>query len=122
MENGGWNGAIKSHPSGFTIKIDVMPGASKVVMPYGNNKWRASVEVRLTAQAMSGRANEQLIEVVSTFFGVEKKAVEIITGHRSHHKVLLILGISPAEGLDRLNAALCDFKDAGSKDRRKSGR
>ncbi|MDR1255227.1 MAG: DUF167 domain-containing protein [Puniceicoccales bacterium] len=67
------------------IKLRVIAGASRCEI-FPLNEERTSLRVKLTCPALEGRANEQLCEILSKYFGVPKKHVRIVSGERSRHK------------------------------------
>lgn len=86
--------AIQSHPQGITIKFEVAPGSSRLSVPSGFNPWRCAFEARLTEEPTKGRANRQLVEAVAKIFSLPKENVEVLSGHKSARKVLLVRGAS----------------------------
>ncbi|MDR2769805.1 MAG: DUF167 domain-containing protein [Puniceicoccales bacterium] len=67
------------------IEVKVVAGASRCeVFPL--NEERMSLRVKLTCPALEGRANKQLCEILSKYFGVSKKHIRIVSGERSQHK------------------------------------
>lgn len=85
--------ALQHHPRGLTIRFDVVPGSSVVEVPSGFNPWRKSLEARLTQEPHKGKANRQLVEEVAKILGVTEKNVEVLSGHKSSRKVLLVVGL-----------------------------
>jgi uncharacterized protein (TIGR00251 family) len=85
--------AFSPHPQGLTIRFDVVPGSSVVEVPSGFNRWRKSLEAKLTEEPYKGKANRQLIGELARIFGIPKKDVEVLSGHKSSRKVLLIIGL-----------------------------
>ena len=49
-----------------------------------------SLKVKLISQPRDGKANEELIESLATFFGVRKSDVVILRGEKDKHKVVSI--------------------------------
>jgi hypothetical protein len=47
-------------------------------------------KVRTTKPAKEGRANADVIELLSKYFNVSKSNIEIISGHHSKEKIILI--------------------------------
>lgn len=82
------------------LPIYIQPGASKdeIVGWHGEPK---RLKVKVSAPPVDGAANKQLIKFLSKKFGVPKSSIEIIRGHTSRNKDLLILNPS-----DRLNDLL----------------
>ncbi|MDR2397021.1 MAG: DUF167 domain-containing protein [Puniceicoccales bacterium] len=67
------------------IEVRVIAGASRCeVFPL--NEERTSLRVKLTCPALERRANRQLCEILSKYFGVPKKYVRITLGEHSQHK------------------------------------
>lgn len=72
------------------IDIEVTPGAKNPKVPSGYNPWRKRIEVRLSEQAQKGKANDQLIEEIASFFDVPKSAVTIESGASGTKKTVRI--------------------------------
>ncbi|MEI6288580.1 MAG: DUF167 domain-containing protein [bacterium] len=71
------------------LLIDVKPNSSKINI----EKITEQVyKVKLTAQAIEGKANEQLIKVLAEYFGVSKSQVEIKNGKNAKTKLVIIYG------------------------------
>jgi len=98
--------AVDKHPDGVTIRFEVVPGSSRLLLPSGFNPWRRSLEAKLTEQAEHGRANRQLMEETARFLGVSASQVEVMSGHRSPRKVLLVRGLDIDRAVYLLSAGL----------------
>ena len=94
--------ALSPHPQGLTIRFDVVAGSSVVEVPSGFNPWRKSLEAKLTQEPHKGRANSQLVEEVARIFGVPERNVEVLSGHKSSRKVLLVAGLDIDQAASRL--------------------
>ncbi len=72
------------------LKIKVEPRSSKsgIVGPYGD-----SLKVKLASSPVEGKANKELIEVLSKEYGIPKKDVEILSGHNSKNKIVKLVGV-----------------------------
>jgi len=46
--------------------------------------------VRVTSPPVEGKANEKVIEVLAEYFGKPKRAVNIVRGNSSRHKIVEI--------------------------------
>ena len=86
--------AIDTHPLGCIIRFEVAPGSSQLSVPSGFNPWRRSLEARLKEEPTRGRANRQLIAEVAKILKISESNVEVLSGHKSSRKVLLVKGIS----------------------------
>ena len=58
------------------------------------------LKVSVTAAAVDGRANEAVVALVASSFGMAKRDVTIVSGHKSRRKTLALAGAS-ADLLDR---------------------
>ena len=72
---------------GEVVKIRVVPNAPKTAAAgaYGDG-----VKIKINAPAMDGKANAELIKFLSKFFGIERGAIEIISGETTRDKVVRI--------------------------------
>jgi uncharacterized protein (TIGR00251 family) len=95
--------AIKPHPRGLTIQFEVTPGSSKLEVPSGFNPWRRTLEARLTEEPTKGKANRQLAEEVARILEIPERNVEILSGHKSARKVLLVKGVDLNQAISHLN-------------------
>jgi uncharacterized protein (TIGR00251 family) len=60
------------------------------------------VKVNLTARSMDGEANDELISLLSKQLRITRHNIEIVAGQSSNQKLVSILGLSPAEVMERL--------------------
>ncbi len=49
--------------------------------------------VRVNSRPKEGRANEEVIKMLSKYFGVSKSNIEIISGQKSRKKLVMITGL-----------------------------
>jgi uncharacterized protein len=94
--------AITPTKDGVLLNIEVSPKSDKFRIN-GYNQWRESVEVKIKAVPQKGKANK---EIVTEFSKITKTPVEIISGHKSHHKTLKIYDITTDELIKILNPYL----------------
>jgi hypothetical protein len=86
---------VKKQPQdSLTLKVKVEPRSSRseIVGPYGDG-----IKVKLTSPPVEGKANKELIEVLSKELNVRKKDIEIISGQSSKNKIVKIIGLSRIE-------------------------
>jgi uncharacterized protein len=76
--------------AGVRIAIRVQPRSSRneVAGLHGD-----ALKVRVTAPAVEGAANEALIDLLATTFGVARRDVTIVSGASSRSKMIEIDGI-----------------------------
>jgi hypothetical protein len=67
------------------INVRVIPGSSRSDVEPGD-PWRVHVHARPT----EGKANEELLQILSHHFGVARSAVRIVSGHASRSKTVEI--------------------------------
>jgi uncharacterized protein len=94
--------AITPTKDGVLLNIEVSPKSDKFKIT-GYNQWRESVEVKIKAVPQKGKANK---EIITEFSKITKTPVEIISGHKSHHKTLKIYDITIDELIKILNPYL----------------
>ncbi len=91
--------AITQIKDGVLLKIEVSPKSDKFMI-CGYNEWREGVEVKIKALPQKGKANK---EIINEFTKIIKNPIEIISGHKSHHKTLKIYNINKEELTKILN-------------------
>jgi hypothetical protein len=94
--------AFSSSDKGTIITIEVTAGSSKVSFPAGYNEWRKALGCRVRAPALEGRANKEVIAVISERIGIEKTRISIISGKTAPIKKILVEGMTP----DQIRSAL----------------
>jgi hypothetical protein len=67
------------------ITVRVIPGSSRSDVEPGD-PWRVHVHAR----PAEGKANEELLQIISRHFGVAPSAVRILRGHASRSKTVEI--------------------------------
>ena len=84
-------------------------------VPSGYNPWRRSLEARLTEEPIKGRANRQLMEELARILRVSKQNVEMMSGHKSSKKSILVKGLMREEAYALLaqKLALTDIRSKG---------
>ncbi|MBI5458405.1 DUF167 family protein [Methanobacterium sp.] len=85
--------AVQTTPQGIMVMIEVSPKSAKFQIA-GYNKWRQTLEVKLKSPPTKGKANKELMKEFSTLTG---HATDIIAGHKSRQKTLLIYDMDENE-------------------------
>lgn len=80
----------KQKDGSLWLSVYLQPGASKseIVGPHGE-----SLKIRIKAPPVEGKANEALIEFLSSVLGVSKRSIQIVKGDTQRNKVVRIEGI-----------------------------
>jgi uncharacterized protein YggU (UPF0235/DUF167 family) len=75
----------------FDVAIRVIPRARKDEV---GGERAGRLLVRTTAAPIDDRANAAVCELIAAHFGVPRRHVEIVTGHRSRDKVVRVVPAS----------------------------
>jgi uncharacterized protein len=74
--------------------VRVRPGARRESV---GGRWAEdALVVAVAAPAVEGKANEAVRRALAAAFGVRRRDVEIVTGHRGRDKVVTVSGADPA--------------------------
>jgi len=83
------------------ISLRVYPGAARSeVVDFSSGVWR----VRVAAPPVKGKANRELIALLSRLLALDKRAITIISGHTSRNKVVAVAGLTQPEVIERLQS------------------
>lgn len=76
-----------------SIVIELQPSSSSTEIS-GINEWRKRLQVKVTSPALKGAANQDLINLMSDFFGLPNSSVKIDSGAKDRRKRILLSDIS----------------------------
>jgi uncharacterized protein len=68
------------------IEVKVIPGARK----RGIHLEEGRLKVKLLSKPIDGKANEELIDVLSDFLGVKRREILILSGKKDTRKIVSI--------------------------------
>jgi uncharacterized protein (TIGR00251 family) len=88
---------------GIVIAIEVTAGAKTGAFPAGYNEWRKMIGCRVTAQAVEGKANKAVIELIAQSLRVPATSVSILSGSTASQKRILVTGITMSELIRHLD-------------------
>lgn len=77
----------------ITLTLHIQPGAKKTEVAGLHGE---ALKIRLAAPPVDGKANEALLKFVAETLHLPKSAVSLKSGQSSRHKVLEIVGTTPA--------------------------
>ena len=77
---------IKDSEKGLIFQIRIVPNSSKNELI----KEEEFIKLKITAQPIENKANKALTEYLSKCFKVPKSCIEILKGHTSKDKTILI--------------------------------
>ena len=76
-----------------SIAIELQPSSSCTEI-LGINEWRQRLQVKVTSPALKGAANQDLIDLMSDFFGLSNSSVKLDSGAKDRRKRILLSDIS----------------------------
>lgn len=82
---------LKANARGVIVNVQVQPRASKNELA---GVLEGSLKLRLTAPPVEGEANKECIKFLAKLFNIPQSSVEIIQGHKSRRKGVLIKGLT----------------------------
>jgi uncharacterized protein (TIGR00251 family) len=84
---------------GVRLRVKVQPRASRseVVGVVGDE-----LKIRIAAPPVDSAANDALVEFLAEQLDRPRREVLLVRGHKSSHKVLVLVGIPVAEAVRRL--------------------
>ena len=85
---------VLEHSSGISLKVRVIPRAQRSEMVGIKDGY---VVFRLNAPPVDVKANAALLELVCRELGVKKSQVTLVSGDKSRHKILSIVGLARSE-------------------------
>lgn len=85
---------VRANGSGVRLKIRVQPRARRTAI---DGALGDALKIRITAPPSDGKANAELVALLSDTFGVPKSAVTIVAGQTSRDKIVAIEGLSVDE-------------------------
>ncbi len=86
----------KEVANGVVIKIRVKPRAKR----FSIKLYDGQIVMEVKSPPMKGKANDDVVKELSSFF---QKPVQLLKGHMSKHKTVLIQGIALSEIQSRLD-------------------
>lgn len=92
---------LRVQNDGICLAVKLQPRASRneIGEPLGDE-----LKIKVTAPPVDAAANEALTRLLAETLDCPRGAVQLIRGHTSRHKTVLVLGVSAAEMLKRLTA------------------
>ena len=95
--------ALSEDRHGTIIALEITAGAKTNSFPYGYNEWRKMIGCRVTAQAIEGKANKAIVNLISRTLNVPASSISILSGSTSSQKRVLVAGVHKNELLANLN-------------------
>ena len=90
---------MQETPKGILIAVKVTPKANRTeVIGYKNQE----ICIRIAATPEKGEANAELIHFLSKKLGIAKIRIALVSGEKSRHKKVSIIGITMKEAVEKL--------------------
>jgi uncharacterized protein (TIGR00251 family) len=86
---------LHANPAGVTLAVRAQPGAKRTAITgvYGEGA-ATQLKIAVHAPPLDGRANVALVEFIAETFGLQKNAVEIVSGEIARSKVFRLRGMT----------------------------
>jgi uncharacterized protein len=92
---------ITAHAEGCVLTLRVQPGARKAMI---KGEQAGALKVAVTAPPEDGRANAAVIELLAEVLDLKRKQLELVAGHTSRDKKVLVRGVTLDELQKRVDA------------------
>ena len=90
---------LKPNPAGVLLAIKLQPRSSKNEI---GGTLGHELKVKITSAPVDGKANQAVLDFLSAELGCRRNALELVKGHTSRHKLILVRGLSAEEAAARL--------------------
>ena len=84
------------------LDVEISPN-SETSRISGVNEWRKRLRIDISKPAVNGMANEELLRFIIQKFNIKSNQAELISGHKSKQKSIMISGISDTDILSVVN-------------------
>ena len=90
---------LRETSGGTLLSVKLQPRASKneIGAPLGDE-----LKIKVTAPPVDAAANQALVEFLAEKLDCPRGKVELIRGHTSRHKIIMLHGFKPADVLQKL--------------------
>ena len=84
------------------LDVEISPN-SETSRISGVNEWRKRLRIDISKPAVNGMANEELLRFIIQKFNIKSNQAELISGHKSKQKSIMVSGISDTDILSIVN-------------------
>ena len=81
----------------LSVKLQPRASANEIGAPLGDE-----LKIKVTAPPVDAAANQALVEFLAEKLGCSRGKVELLRGHTSRHKTIMLHGFKAAEVLQRI--------------------
>ena len=82
----------------LSVKLQPRASANEIGEPLGNE-----LRIKVTAPPVDAAANEALLKLLAQQLHCPRNRVDIVRGHTSRHKTVILHGLAPEDVLARLS-------------------
>ena len=90
---------LHEQTDGVLLSVKLQPRASKNEIGPSLGE---ELKIKVTAPPVDAAANEALIQLLAEKLDCARSQIEIVRGHKSRHKILMLRGLLAAEILQKL--------------------
>ena len=90
---------LKENAGGTLLSVKLQPRASKNEI---GEALGDELKIKVTAPPVDAAANQALVELLAETLGCPRGKVELIRGHTSRHKTIMLHGLKAADVLKQL--------------------
>ncbi|WP_455391912.1 DUF167 family protein [[Eubacterium] cellulosolvens] len=87
------------------LDVDITPNSAQPGLT-GYNRWRDRLMFKIRSQARKGKANNELLLLLSDLLNVDSKNLNIIKGEHSTQKTIELRGLDRGQVIQRIFEAL----------------
>ena len=84
------------------LDVEISPN-SETSRISGVNEWRKRLRIDISKPAVNGMANEELLRFIIQKFNIKSNQAELLSGHKSKQKSIMVSGISEIDILSVVN-------------------
>ncbi|MDX1520915.1 MAG: DUF167 domain-containing protein [Anaerolineae bacterium] len=90
---------ITKAEEGAAFAVHIVPGSAKneVIGKHGD-----ALKIRVTSTSIGSIANEILLDFLAEQLEVERDCLEVVAGMSAVHKMIIVVGLTPAKVEERL--------------------
>ena len=94
-------GFLKAHPEGSCLSIKVAPRSSRNEIGSVTGE---ELKLKVTAPPVDSAANEAVLRLLAEQLACPRSSIQLVRGHTSRRKVILVRGMTPPAVLAKLSA------------------
>ena len=93
---------LRAQPDGVLLSVKLQPRASANEI---GDALGAELRIKVTAPPVDAAANKALLRLLAQQLHCPRNRVDIVRGHTSRHKTVMLYGLAPEEAAAKLRQA-----------------